>query len=181
MREGAMNRNSIAGLLAISILIATKWAVVPWFESVHEKRSEIEQLYFTNQKLSQLPQRSEAAQKLLEKAEELNLEIEKRAYVGSNPALISSAILGDLKRIATESNVEIKNQSLGELKPGNINILPVSAYVEGSVDGMATFFKKLEIEASKQYLVDSTTVAKSKRGDGLRANMKLFVMVIKDE
>lgn len=176
-----MNRNSLLGLITIAVLISVKWVVAPWFDSVNEKRNEIEQLYFSNQKLSQLPQRSEAAKKFLAKSEELNLALETRAYVGTNPALISSAILGDLKRLAAESNVEIRNQSLGELKPGSINIMPVSAYIEGTIEGMATFFKKLETEATKQYLVDSATVAKSKNGKGLRANMKLFVMVVEDE
>ena len=176
-----MNRNSLLGLVTISVLISIKWALVPWFDSVNEKRNEIEQLYFSNQKLSQLPQRSEAAKKFLAKSEKLNLDLETRAYIGTNPALISSAILGDLKRLAAESNVKIKNQSLGDLKPGSINILPVSAYIEGTVEGMAMFFKKLETESTKQYLIDSATVAKSKSSDGLRANMKLFVMVIKDE
>lgn len=176
-----MNRNSLLGLVTISVLISIKWALVPWFDSVNEKRNEIEQLYFSNQKLSQLPQRSEAAKKFLAKSEKLNLDLETRAYIGTNPALISSAILGDLKRLAAESNVEIKNQSLGDLKPGSINILPVSAYIEGTVEGMAMFFKKLETESTKQYFIDSATVAKSKSSDGLRANMKLFVMVIKDE
>lgn len=176
-----MTRNTMFGVIAIGILVTAKWLFIPWAENVKDQRAKIEQLTFTSQKLSNLPERAEAANNFLSESVNLGAIIEKRSYSGSNSALISSAILSDLKRIATQSNVEIKNQSLGELKPGDISLLPVSAYVEGSVENIATFFNELEKDSGKLFLVNSATVAKAKRGDGLRVNMQLFVMVNRND
>ena len=176
-----MNRNTIIGLAFIAVLIISKWLVVPFITGVNENRSQIEQLTFTNQKWSQLPERSKAAEQFLATSRVLSQKLEAKSYVGSNPALISSSILSDLKRLANDAGIDIRNQSLGEFKPGVINILPVSLFADGDIEGMAKFFSLLDSDKEKLYLIESATVGKSKKGNSLRTNIKLFVMVSKDE
>lgn len=176
-----MNRNTMLGLGLIIVLVSAKWFVVPWLSSVNENRAQIEQLEFTNTKLSQLPDRAKAAEEHLAGSVNLMNTLNGRSYTGVNPALISSAILTDINQLASQAGVTIRNQSLGEFKPGTINMLPLSAYVEGPVQKVNHFLALLEYEHEKQYLIESITIAKSRSGNNLKVNMKLFVMVVKGE
>lgn len=175
-----MNRNSLLGLLFIGILLSAKVIVLPWLDDVAAKKVQIEQLEYSNAKLSNLSERKVRAEKSALASEQSALLIRQKSFSGNNPSLISSRVLTHIKQLAKSSGVNLKNQSLGEFKPGVINILPISTFVEGDLLSIALFISSLE-SGEKWFMVDQATVAKGRRGIQIRVNLQLLVMVIKDE
>lgn len=177
-----MNRNNILGLVFIGILLSAKILVLPWLDNVSIKKLQIEQLQYTNLKLDNLEERKLEAEKSAQTSEMSTSYVHKKAFIGNNPSLISSRVLTKIKQLAKVSGVTVKNQSLGEFKPGVINILPISTFVEGDLRSVALFITSLE-SGEKLFMVDQATIAKGrgKKSKQIRVNLQLLAMVIKDE
>lgn len=172
-----MNRNTLLGLIFIGILLSAKLVFIPWLDDVANKRMQIEQLNYTNSKLSNLSERkvkAESSSLSAQKSEEL---VYQKAFNGDNLSLVSANVLSQIKLLAKQSGVTLKNQSLGELKPGVIDILPVSTFVEGDLLSVSLFISSLET-GEQWFMVNQATIAKSKRDEKLRVNLQLLVMVM---
>ncbi|MDP5134933.1 hypothetical protein ORJ04_03105 [Rheinheimera baltica] len=133
------------GIVLIVLLVLLKFAVVPWFNWVSLKTSNIHQVSQSVGRLEQVQLRTEALQ---QHGELINRAYTKLAdlWLANGAAQPQVVILRHLENLAGDSGVELNPRNIGQPIEQPISSLPLSLFVNGHPQNVSQFLVSIERE-----------------------------------